>query len=641
MPAAPKKEIKLSRPAPTLSVRVGPTDGTAPTAEDEVDWLHPLKIERSINGSRLTTIEFKYDLGLTEEKLVDTLTPKGVTRQIEIRELDQDGNAKRLLAWGKLSAQPVDIDGKAHSVSYVVRIDRHLLGQPLTRTPFWNPISGAVSDLDLPMTFNPEIDEIVTSNCSSDLDAARGNAYCFFDSAGADTAAARATHGQALSHWRIAEAAHRLCWLLNSAETFVKNPTLEELYASLGDLDNNANEQRLRNLTMAPGRYLNELLDDLLIPFGACWFINLSIDADGNSVRRLKFFIRSAGTRKELLLQRSGPLDPKKTSLTKLNLNFDIASLANRIVARSSRRQVEGTFELYKAWPEAEDTLDLEDLKSVPATQKAHPHAGRMWVLNESGKWTGLRPEITDFTNLVAFMGTTTLPICRKFHPCLSRVPSDASDKLESRGLVVEYDLDDGEGWKPVSALTNGSFSNLQQECGIWFETPPTELWEAINSDPSSVSLRITATIEGDRGLQSIATRQATSPNGDDVTLFLDLSDKFHYKHVSSLSIYAADVATADEIDDQTRMDQYVEEVRRIEDAAELSCSAELEGIDHPEYQLGDLITRVNGLNISLIRDNPPPGTEGKPLQIVGLTLDIQGQRTQLLLETFDEEKLT
>lgn len=639
MPAAPKKDPSLSRLAPKLVTLVGAVDGSAPTAADEVDWLHPVKIERRIGGSQVSAITFRYDLGITQEKLVDTLTPKGITRQIEVREINKEGTAKRLLMWGKLASQPIEIDADSHTVSYVVRIDKHLLGGPLIRTPFWNPVSSAVADLDRPLIFNPEIDEIVQRNCSDLVDAARGNALCFYDAAGVDTAAARTTHGQVLTKWRIYEAAHRLCWLLNPAETFVLNPTFDELAAALGPLDGVGATDKLKNRAMTQGRHLPELLDELLVPYGAAWYIALEINDAGESVRRIKCFIRSAGPVKELFLQRSGPLETAKTSLAKMSLNFDIANLHNKIIGSTSRIQREGTFYLYKCWPESEDGFSLAELTTDKDIQQAHPHAGRMWVLNESGAYTGLRTYITGYTDLSGFFTAATLPICRSFLPCLSRVPNAAGDALESRGIVVEYSIDGGITWNPVSALTNGSFSNLLTQCGIWFETIPTEIWNGIAS-PGNIKIRVTATIEGDRRTQATATRRASSPNADDVSLFLNLEDKFHNRAVDDTSIFFGD-GTADEADDSAELQTYVDQVRDIEDAAEASCSAQIEGIDHPEYELGDLINRVNGLNISLIRDNPAVGTAGKCLQIVGITLDIQAQRTELLLETFDEEKLS
>ena len=271
------------------------------------------------------------------------------------------------------------------------------------------------------------------------------------------------------------------------------------------------------------------------------------------------------------------------------------------------------------------------------AAKKAHEHAGRMFVANETGAHNGLRPEITAGLDLSTYFGHTVPPIARKLLPCLSRVQDNNSESLESRGIVVQYWDPNDSSWKPIT----WSFSVLQQELGVWFDKIPETLWTILQDNPDNCRIRVTATIEGDHRLQATASRRDTSPNRDDVTLYLDLDDKFHDRSVHSSSIYAAESATSDTASDLTALQTYVEKVRDIEDAAELSCSAELEGIDHPEYELGDLITHVNGVNISLIRDNPAVGELGKSLQIVGINLDISNQRTELLLETFDEEKLT
>lgn len=643
MPAAPnKKTIKLDRKAPTLVVLFGPPDGSAPIAEDEVDWLHPIRIERSVGGSRVNAVTFEYDLGLVQEQIVDKLAPRGITRQVEIRELDAQGEPTRVLLWGKLAAQPISL--RNQSIQYHVRIDKHLLGIPLQKTPFFNGVFSVPQDVLRPLVFNPEIDEIVYGNGTDKTDDLRGGMYLFCDVAGPDTAAARATSGVTATKWKIFEAAHLLCWLLNAEQKFVLNPSLEELAAALGSVD--VNQEKLKNLQLSRGKYLPELLDELLTPFGCSWFVSLELDDEGNSVRRLKFFVRNQGVPRELFLQRKSDSDtptkpdPAKSSLKDLGLKYDIVNIANRIVGTSSRRQVEITTQLFKGWPASQDGFDRETLKNNAEAQRLYPHAGRLFVFNESGAHTGLRPEIY-LPDMVVYFGRAVLPIARKFLPCISRLKDGVNDKLESRGYVVEWWDPNEEIWKPVSALTNGAYAVLQQECGIMFENIPEELWDALQDNPDNCRVRITATIEEDQGLEAIAERQDSSPNADDVTLYLDLSDKFHDRWVHVSSIFIAEIASADVTNDFAKLQEYVNKVREIEDAAEISCSAQLEGIDHPEYELGDLITSVNGINLNLIRDTPRVGVQGKFLQIVGIALDVKAQTTDLMLETFDEERLT
>lgn len=638
MPAAPPKKpalTALSRAATKLVVLLGNSNGSAPTSTDEVDYLVPTRIERSSTGSRVNSMTLEELLAKDQEHVLDTLTPKAVNRQVEVREVDAIGRVRRVLAWGKLAAQPIHI-GESETVTWMIRIDKHHFGEPLGKTPWWNPITSAVVELDRPLIFNAEIDDKITLNRSDKQWADRNGAYVFFDSAAIDTEAARLSHGQVPAKWRLFQAVHTLCWLCNPDETFITNPTRADCSIQLGEID--ADHERLKNLALESGKHLPELLDQLLEPFGCSWTIDLEVDPDTDqSTRRFRFFRRNVGTEKELYLQRPGEkLDPVKSKVPDLNINYDIANLANRIIGCTSRKQREATFRLQYGWPVSQDSLARDDLQKNSATAKAYPHAGHKLVLNESGAWTGLRPEITETYNLaVLFDGHPTLPTCRKFKPCISQVVDAASNRLESRGYWLEW-LDPADAtWK----RRTWSFSVLQLECGIWFETIPEEFWNAIQDNPATTGIRITATVEGDTRTYGTAERQEQSPNFDDVTLRLNLGDKFHDRKVHSLSIFYADRATADEIDDIIPLQAYVEQVRGLEDAADLSCSAPLEGIDHPEYQIGDLITRVNGRNLELSRNNPGLFVTKRYLQIVGITYDLKdSQRMELLLESFDEE---
>lgn len=644
MPAAPKKKPKLtalSRAATKLVVWLGPDDGSPPSAIHQVDYLKPMKIERVAGGSRMNTATFQYDLGLNDEHVLDTLTPQAINRQIEVREIDLHGKTKRILFWGKLATQPVEI-GDKESVQYVARIDRHMFGDPLGKIPFWwgtpggTPGIGAVTALDRPLVFNPEVDETVKANKSDKLWTDRDSCSVFFDAEQIDTAAARAAHQQTPAKWYLYEAVHTLIWLCNPNETFITNPNITDCFTALQAVD--ASHEYLKNLSLDAGKFLPELLDNLLNPYGCSWTIDIEEDATtGETVRKFRFFRRNEGTQKELFLQRPGEkLDPVKSTVAQLGLTFDIVSLSNKIIGCTSLRQREGTFELKKGWKVSEDGTTKENFEQNSTTAKDRPHAIRKWVLNDNGAWNGLRPEITQAYDLSDLFGEPTMPTCRKFLPCLSRVSDPASSKLESRGIFVEWLDPEDSTWKKVK----WSWSNLNLECGIYFESFPQELWDALQDDPATARLRVTATITGDTKRYATAVRDESSPNADDVTLRLNLGNKFHDRALHSSSIFIGDSATADIVDDTINLQAYVETVRGLEDSAELSVSAALEGIDHPEYQIGNLITKVNGRNLSLIRNNATAGVADRYIQVMGLIYIPQNpQKTELLLESFDEEQ--
>ena len=96
------------------------------------------------------------------------------------------------------------------------------------------------------------------------------------------------------------------------------------------------------------------------------------------------------------------------------------------------------------------------------------------------------------------------------------------------------------------------------------------------------------------------------------------------------------------EIDDTRELEEYLEHVRNWDDSAELACSVTLDAIDHAEYRLGDLVTDVEGRNLSLDANSPSAST-ARFLQIVGVNFELQGptQKTELILESFKLERFS
>jgi hypothetical protein len=122
---------------------------------------------------------------------------------------------------------------------------------------------------------------------------------------------------------------------------------------------------------------------------------------------------------------------------------------------------------------------------------------------------------------------------------------------------------------------------------------------------------------------------------------------------VSFVSVAAVNVdetipdATADgnlalftrEIDDTRELQKYLEHIRDWDDSAELAVSVTLDGIDHDEYELADLVTGVDGRNLSLDATSPT-ATLARFLQIVGINYELQNQqRMELILESFKLER--
>jgi len=116
--------------------------------------------------------------------------------------------------------------------------------------------------------------------------------------------------------------------------------------------------------------------------------------------------------------------------------------------------------------------------------------------------------------------------------------------------------------------------------------------------------VRITCVVAGDAKLVGDAARKLIGPvNGRVVELVLDMPQKFRKNWVQKDGDYAStlalDEAGAETADDSIAITTYAEKIRDDHEVAELDCEFSLPGL-HIEYKIGDLITKINGREISL-----------------------------------------
>ena len=188
----------------------------------------------------------------------------------------------------------------------------------------------------------------------------------------------------------------------------------------------------------------------------------------------------------------------------------------------------------------------------------------------------------------------------------------------------------------------------LTDQIGVYFsgDRPP----EKLIALGAQARVRVTCTITGDGRINATATPRSSSPNFRDVTLWLDLSDRFHRRAIASSdpwtgqdadgvqSVFGSQLDTAfgkDERDDALAIATYVKNIQTYEDSALLRANIVLYGL-HFSYEIGDLITSIDGRNISLNR-NSAASSEKKYLQVTGIRLDTQAQSTTLMVEATEE----
>lgn len=637
-PAPNPGNLKLQRPRPRFAVLLG-QPGQPPTLDDQVDWLIPVSIERSAGGKQVDSMLFRYDLGKRNERIVDVTAPIGYDREVEVVELDEDGEIRRTVGWGKIGVQPTNISQGEESLNLRVRMDHHLFGDVIVSTPYWDEIDSDIKLLSRDWIFNPEIDEKVEPNRSSHQDEPdRDEAYLFVDPESLRTPGAESYQGQQAYLWDIPQAAHRLCWRGNRNEPHIKNPKRDEIDTALAGLP----QSLLQNHKIKTGLYLPKALDDLLDPYGCNWFVAHELDEtdpdNPERIRKLRFFKDGQGTDRKFYMQRPGQrLEPPRTNVEALAMEYSIVDLANEIEGQSSLAERELTFPIFPLWPEADDSIDIDELRLGTETNKEKPNVGRKFGINTDGSYNELRsntPHVSDvMEDLRAILGEECIPRRHVLKPCLSRVKNEEGE-FESRGYHVEWynpDAEDGPTWEQVTC----SIHRSDKEAVVFLGSEKVHegIWTIIQDDPTSLQMRITCTFTSDLRVYKTATRQATSPNADTISLFLDLSDKFHDRRVDPTSIFFFDGSAEEVTNADTEMEPYLEHIRSIDDCAEVGVTASLEGLDRAEYEIGQVITDVEGRNLSLDANASTSGTPRR-LQILGITLDFDANKTELKLET-------
>lgn len=665
--SSPQPTVKDHELAPAqFIVLLGADDGTAPTLDNEVDYLKLLSYTRTAGGSRLDAGRLEYRLDLSNQRLMDIASPVKFHRQIEIRRRDEDGEPTIVETWGFLQGMQTQINATAESLMIDFRLDPFVFGDPLTAMKVWSvDHSGAEEDegdnedifrdVHWRWVFNPEIDRTIEGNRSSHRKDTSGP-YAFISPESLRTGAARVTgqRNDTGTKWKPSEAVHRLCWSCNPDETYVKNPTLEELQDAFSGHDD---EDQIKNHVCVYGQFLPALLDELLRKIGFGWYLEHSLNDDDERETTIQFYRRGEGVAAQLLMQRPGEtFSFKDTNVDDFSHSVNLATMANVIIGQGSFKRYESTFPLIPGWSDTYDTKGIEELARDHTFGKDNPTIGRQYVLNEAGDFCEpAREGITDpFDFAGELIGTGDWEVVRrKFFRCLSQ-HQDGDDK-QSYGYVLEWwdrnlegatdpETSDDPGWTKVKT----PFQVLEHQCGVHFDEPPGYLWELVREDtletpPEGVdhpglNLRLTASVDADRRLECTADKRDSSPQGETLKMYLDVASKFHFREVLPTSVLY-EKPDPDTVDDESKLQTYVDQVRDLEDAGDVTCSITLPGVEHAEFMIGMLLDRIDGRNITLTANNPDASTP-RSLQIVGLNYQVgRRQMTELLIETFRKER--
>ena len=447
--------------------------------------------------------------------------------------------------------------------------------------------------------------------------------------------------------WDLAFAVHALCWTLNEAETWVKNPRQSaiQLRQQFGLIP-------LKNHHLPRRLWLPELLEQFMEPFGLG--VKTILETAGP---RIDFYTLGASSRTYTIehQRRGEELDLEATNAEEFDLHYTLDKhLVNRIWAMTHPPQIEATFELIPAWKQAHDTLNPDtDLARSCDKFREKPEYQRVWrdwVLNEAGDYIGTRPGINkpfDFGSLETEIDTpdgSTFSLAdffsvrrRRFLPTLALAP-DGAPAGQVQGIDVEYSIGDDENgdpkWEPVSKLREqGYVGILNDECGITFlgEHVPEPLYTAA----TQAKVRVVATVEGDTALSYLngEVRLSVNPNFESRVL-LDGRGRAQIRIIDPSSPYAEQVADGD------RNSLEVNEVSDLVDLADglldrwnrADCTGPivLPGLHHGGFELSDVVQGIGGRNIDLTTHH----AAARYPQIVGIEYLVQSQQIVLHLDT-------
>lgn len=641
----PPSENELTATAqapPDVRILLGDTDGNAPETTDEPEpaEYRLLTITRTAGGRSLDEATFARDLGALGEHLVDLQTPAAWARQIEVwRHLpaadDEEEEDAEPLFWGELTEQRIGID-RGEQVTVRAQVQPYHFGEPLR---FYRAYDGEIGessarDIHRDPVFNPLVDGKIIGNESGENE---GNmemfpgekfSYVFIDPESSRTQTALDFLEDTAVRWNLERAIRTIAFYCNEQETFIVNPTDISFVALSLAVGEDVSVLEPLNLRLRRGQYLPTYLDAILTPHGFSWYLDVVPDDSESTARWIRFFRLGAGPEKEVYLQRPGEsLDLAKTNTLQLGMEVSVGELANKVYGHGSLKEYEITVELYRGWTETQDGFNADDLaKDDPDSSYAGAtDAWRLWVGNEAGDYCETRTTVKpipatplDLSDLDIYV-----PMRRPLGPTL---------ELDSDGKrfapIVEWHNNDEEEWQRVPPEWGAQI--LTDQLGVRFtgNTPPADLV----TEGNDARLRVTGTIQGDERLTYSNEPRGSSPNLRESALFLDLSDRFHYRHRQDTGDLASVLdGDADEADDTEELTTYCDEIRDIEDSAVIRATLVLHGV-LPEYQIGDLITRVDGREISFNRNSEDAETK-RYLQVMGIQTDWQQQQTTLIVE--------
>jgi len=580
---------------PRWNTLLGPDSGDPPGSTDEFEGAHAIRVVQSASGSRLDFADIRY--GLTTN-LINRVQPSDFTRVVEVTL--PDGGDTRLHR-GDYVTESERVEQGSESLTAQSQMRPYHFGTPVKGMLVYDPINEADATIPYPVTFNPTIDGQVRFN-RSDKSTDSGEGWYWLHGESGWTEQSRTYHDtNEAGEWVLTETIEAMCALLNEDQEFIDNPT---------DFTVLSGAPEIRDITIPLGWYLPQCLDALLIPHGYNWYVDYG---EGNEKPKITLFEIGEGDEKELYYQAPGEvLNLAWSNLNQYAVERDIGDAFNQVRVLGAYKQYEVTLPLYPGWPESEDETtpsELAKLSEGGQYGQGNENVWRLFIANEDGT---LDPTETRLGNdpLIPDLSDISDPwVARRRvleEPLTYMGQHSDPDKKERRPFWVEYAVELDESNDPVWQVVPEDWSVrlLPDQIGIYFDgdTPPQDLFDA----GDNLRMRITGTITVDERIEGEALKQDSAVNGRTNELLLDMPHKFLFRKrqdagefVSTFHLQSSNDNGADERDDTDDIQSYAEAIRDKNDMADMSCEFRLPGL-HIEYKIGDLITKIEGREVSL-----------------------------------------
>lgn len=572
-----------------MIVNLGPVGGNPPGGNDLFDDVYCLRVVQSASGSRLDFAELIYNL---DDHLINRSQPANFARMIDVRFPDA---AKTLIHRGDYVREAATVEQSGESLTAQSQVRGYHFGNPLTGYDVFS-VATFSDFIHGDIVFNPMIDDRTLFNMSDknrNGNATRGRLFthpeCVSGTVG------ETWQGQTREEWSLSQAVRAICWLLNSTEDFLLNPATAIIDVLLVG-------PSVRAVTIPIGTRLPQALDLLMIPLGFNWYIDYST-ADGIDGRpQIKIFQIGVGTAKEILFQLPGSvLNPAVSNVNQFATDNNIGDSFNVVTVLGEREEAECTFPLFAGWSATHDTLSIAGLDKDGADYVGHETVWRLFIANEAGDIDpsvarlGQSPTVPDLTGVfeywVAHRRTLQEPLTY-----LAGTAAAATALQVRQPHVVEYSTNAGTTWD--AAPDGWTIKLCPDQIGILFDMKgiPEELYNA----GSSARVRITGSVFADSRINHTATRNAWAVNGRTFENVIVKPEKFQYRFRNNAGTYQSVLTgESDTKDDTTEIQEFAEAIRDQNQYAEVDCEFRLPGW-HLEYEIGDLITKIEGREISL-----------------------------------------